>query len=59
MFKIEMPTRDIPSDSSNLSPSLAGLVAQVLMPQQYGRIMADTVLNLNTQCKCAVRRIEK
>lgn len=58
-MQIAMPTRDIPSDPANLSPSLAGLVAQILMPQQYARIMGDTVANLNTQCKTVVRRIEK
>lgn len=59
MFKIEMPSRDIPSDPSNLSPALASMVAQILMPQQYGRIMGDTVLNINEQCPRAVSRIEK
>jgi hypothetical protein len=59
MIKLEMPTKDIPIDPDNLSPSLAAMTAILITPNQYGRIMRDAVANVNTQCVGVTRYIGK
>ena len=59
MFKIEMPTKDIPSDPANLSPALAAMFAQIMMPNQYATVMQAAIESVNSQCKAIVRRIDK
>lgn len=59
MIKIEMPTKDIPVDPENLSPALASMVAQLITPNQYTRIMRDAVLSCNAKCKGVTRFIGK
>lgn len=59
MIKIEMPTRDIPVDPTNLSPALASMVAQLITPNQYARIMQESVLSCNAKCAGVTRFIGK
>jgi hypothetical protein len=59
MIKLEMPTKDIPVDPANLSPALASMVAQLITPNQYTRIMRDSVLSCNAKCGGVTRFIGK
>lgn len=44
---------------STLSPALAGMVAQLTMPQQYAKIVQATVLAMNTKCPRTNHLIDK
>lgn len=59
MFKLEMPTKDIPVDPNNLSPALAAMTAVLITPNQYGRIMRDAVASCNAKCAGVSRYIGK
>jgi hypothetical protein len=59
MIKLEMPTKDIPIDPTNLSPAFAAMSAILITPQQYGRIMRDAVESCNAQCKGVQQYIGK
>ncbi len=58
-FKIEMPTKDIPADPVNLSPALAAMMAQLIMPHQYAAILSKSVESVNVQCPHKTSFIEK
>lgn len=45
--------------NENLSPALASMVAQILMPVQYATIMGTAVLSVNSKCKLTASRIDK
>jgi hypothetical protein len=46
-------------EETTLSPALAGMVAQLTMPQQYAKFVEVTVLSMNEKCPKMVVRIEK
>lgn len=52
-------TIKFPTSVDNLSQALAGMTAQLAMPEQYARIMADTELSIRQQCKCSAHHIDK
>lgn len=58
-FKIEMPTKDIPADPTNLSPAFAAMVAQVVTPQQYATFANVAVMSVNAVCPRTQWYIEK
>jgi hypothetical protein len=47
------------NNESNLSPALAAMAAQLVVPYQYARIIGDAVLSVNTQCPVSIKRIDK
>jgi hypothetical protein len=59
MITIPMPTKDIPVDPSNLSPALHSMVAWILTPNAWGRVMGDSVVSVNQKCKATVKHIDK
>ena len=59
MIKLQMPTKDIPSDPANLSPALAAMVASLMIPHQYSKFVQVTVESLNSQCKSRMKYIGK
>lgn len=42
-----------------LSPAIAAMVAQLVIPHQYAKFVEVTVQSLNSQCKSSVQRIDK
>ena len=58
-MNITMPTRDIPLVPGNLSPALAALVAIIITPNNYARIMRDAVQVVNSKCAGVTRYIGK
>lgn len=43
----------------DLSPAFAAMMANIMMPVQYGRIMSDAVLSVNDKCPRRIVEIEK
>ena len=56
---LNMPTKDIPTDTTNLSPALASVFAQISMPQQYHKFAFDAVQVVNSMCPSKVQHIDK
>lgn len=52
-------TMQFPSDPANLSPALQAMVAQLVTPNQYARIMRDAVESCNARCRGVSRYIGK
>lgn len=44
---------------NNKSPAFAAMMATIMMPVQYERIMSDAVLSVNDRCPRRVVEIEK
>ena len=44
---------------TNLSPAIASMIAQLVMPVQYAAIMQKSILSVNEQLPCSARRIGK
>lgn len=59
MIKITMPTEDVAADPNNLSPALHSMVAWILTPNAWGRVLGDAVISVNQQCKATVKHIDK
>lgn len=59
MIKLQMPTKDIPSNPENLSPALGAMIASIMVPQQYAKFVEVTVLSINSQLRNREVRISK
>jgi hypothetical protein len=59
MISIPIPTATIPPDPANLSPALASLAGQLMMPGAWARVMQDAVLSTNEKCAVQVNNIDK
>lgn len=52
-------TNETQSVEPTPSPVIAGMVAMLMMPREYARIMADAELSCRQKCKLSVYRIDK
>lgn len=48
-----------PSDPSNLSPAFASMVAQILTPNAWARVMRDAGESVGAKCKVTAKHIDK
>lgn len=54
-----MTTITITTEEATPSPAMAAMVALLMMPREYGRILRDAEQSVRQQCRSSVKRIDK
>jgi hypothetical protein len=54
-YLIQIPTKDIPAEQDNLSPALAAVAAQIIMPDTWATTMRAVCSKVSARCRLSKR----